>query len=104
MSQSIFLPPIPTPDRWRKAATRLDFRLLARLTRCELPADEQGKETDSYDEDDGEHHNNTGFLRSPVALGEVRESVASDDRVLDGGHFRWRVKGAGEMRDQQEAY
>ncbi len=50
--------------------------------------DEERNEANADDADDAEHDHDTGLLSSPVAAaGHLRKVVASDERVLDGGHF-----------------
>lgn len=54
----------------------------------DLAANEQANDTDGNNKDDGEHDDDTSFLLSPVlALGDVGESVASNDGGVDGRHF-----------------
>jgi len=54
---------------------------------CQLLGDEETGQTDSDDEDDAEHDNDTGLTASPVAaLGDLGDGVASDDGGVDGRH------------------
>lgn len=50
--------------------------------------DEESDQTDSDNEDDGEHDDDTSLLGGPVlTLGDVAEGVASDETSVDGRHF-----------------
>lgn len=67
---------------------RLDVGLAPLLAGEQLLVDEEGEKPDSDDEDNAEDDHDTGILAGPVAaLRERREGVASDEGVVDGGHF-----------------
>lgn len=54
----------------------------------ELFRDEEEDHANADDADNAEHDHDTDVLRGPVrALGDVRESLAGDEGVLDGRHF-----------------
>jgi hypothetical protein len=59
------------------------------LAASEISGDTKEKKTDGDNEDNAEDHNYTGFLASPVTLGELVSGIAHLERLQsgDGCHF-----------------
>jgi hypothetical protein len=66
------------------------------LAASEVSGDTEIEKTDGDHEDNAEDHNDTGFLASPVTLGELVSGIAQLERLQSGDccHFKdFTIKG-----------
>ena len=67
--------------------------LLPGLPRLKLLVNEERDQADSDNKDDAEDKDDTGFLASPVSLGELGDGRTGDNGVRNGRHFAvWEVR------------